>query len=49
MGTIFRTVDGGATWTQQTSGVTVELYGMSFTSTNVGTIVGDGGTILKTI
>jgi photosystem II stability/assembly factor-like uncharacterized protein len=42
-GTIRRTTDGGTTWVTQTSGVpTSPLYGVSFSSADVGTIVGGG-------
>ena len=50
---ILSTVDGGATWTQQISGVAVEFYGISFTDANNGTVVGGDGTgpgiIVRTI
>ncbi|MFZ1978969.1 MAG: YCF48-related protein [Bacteroidota bacterium] len=48
LGTIFRTTDGGITWTSQTSGTGSYLYSVCFTDTNTGTVVGDGGTILRT-
>ena len=35
-------------WVSQTSGTTNTLIGVSFTDTNYGTAVGDGGTILRT-
>jgi len=47
-GTIFRTTDGGITWTSQTSGTGFYIYSVGFTDTNTGTMVGDGGTILRT-
>ena len=37
------------TVSSQTSGVTADLYGVSFTDSNIGTVVGTGGTILRTI
>src|SRR6266849_1479434 len=39
-GTIVRTTDGGATWTQQTSGTNSWLYGVSLVDANIGTAVG---------
>ncbi|MCH7974837.1 MAG: T9SS type A sorting domain-containing protein, partial [Bacteroidetes bacterium] len=45
--TILRTTDGGANWVLQTSGTTKNLFGVSFTDSNNGTVVGDGGTILR--
>jgi photosynthesis system II assembly factor YCF48-like protein len=48
LGTIRRTTDGGATWTQQTSGTTETLRGVSFVDANTGTAVGAVGTILRT-
>jgi photosystem II stability/assembly factor-like uncharacterized protein len=48
-GTILRTVDGGATWTLQSSGTTNWLFGVSFVDANTGTAVGDFGTILRTM
>jgi photosystem II stability/assembly factor-like uncharacterized protein len=35
-------------WVQQKSGTTRNLYGVSFTDANTGTVVGDSGTILRT-
>jgi photosystem II stability/assembly factor-like uncharacterized protein len=40
LGTILRTTDGGATWTQQASGTTAYLSGAYFTDANTGTVVG---------
>ncbi|MBC8125350.1 MAG: hypothetical protein H7X70_06415, partial [Candidatus Kapabacteria bacterium] len=48
-GTIVKTTDGGNTWTQQTSGVTNWLQGVSFLDANIGTAVGGDGTIIRTI
>jgi photosystem II stability/assembly factor-like uncharacterized protein len=48
IGLILRTEDGGVTWTQQVSGTTQYLSGVSFTDANTGTVVGGGGTILHT-
>ena len=36
-GTILRTTDGGATWMNQISGSTNDLYGVSFTDVTRGT------------
>ncbi|MFC2093521.1 YCF48-related protein [Bacteroidota bacterium] len=47
-GTIFRTINGGTNWTQQSSGSSRYLKGVSFTDANNGTAVGDTGTILRT-
>jgi photosystem II stability/assembly factor-like uncharacterized protein len=47
-GTILRTVDGGATWTSQSSGTTNLLLGVSFVDASTGTAVGHLGTILRT-
>jgi photosystem II stability/assembly factor-like uncharacterized protein len=45
---IFRTTDGGITWTPQSSGTSNDLFDLCFTDANTGTIVGAGGTILRT-
>jgi photosystem II stability/assembly factor-like uncharacterized protein len=45
-GLILRTTDGGATWTSQSSGTTLPLYGVSFVDANTGWAV--GYTILHT-
>ncbi len=47
-GTIVRSTDGGATWTQQVSGTTNNLTAVSFVDANTGTVVGTFGTILRT-
>ena len=47
-GTILRTTDGGATWTKQFIGTSNDLIGVSFTDANTGTVVGQGGTIMRT-
>lgn len=48
-GAIVNTIDGGQTWTKQTSGVTTSLYGISFVSANEGWAVGAGGKIVQTM
>lgn len=45
-GSISQTTDGGATWTPQPSGVTVDLNGIWGTSDTSVWTVGDGGTVL---
>ncbi len=45
-GTITHTIDGGATWTNQTSGTYVDLRDVFFTSPTNGYAVGNNGTIL---
>jgi photosystem II stability/assembly factor-like uncharacterized protein len=47
-GTILSTANGGVNWTQQTSGTSVALRGVSFASTSIGWVVGDSGTVLFT-
>jgi len=54
-GTILRTNDGGTTWVAQSSGITGDLYSVSFSDPMNGTIVGDAaqddflrGVILRT-
>jgi photosystem II stability/assembly factor-like uncharacterized protein len=48
-GLIMHTIDGGALWHQQNSGVTKTLYDVAFYSVTNGYAVGGSGTILKTI
>ncbi|MER0438401.1 YCF48-related protein [Emticicia sp. W12TSBA100-4] len=47
-GNIYKTVDGGTTWTQQLSGTTSSLHSVFFTNKTDGLIVGQNGTILRT-
>src|SRR3954447_20944979 len=47
-GSIFRTTDGGETWTQQASGTNNNLRAVAFADANHGIAVGDKGTILAT-
>jgi photosystem II stability/assembly factor-like uncharacterized protein len=47
-GTIFRTIDGGATWTRQSSGTTAILNDVYLRDDGTAMIVGNGGTILRT-
>lgn len=45
---IYRTSDGGATWTKQSIDASgANLYGVSFADTLTGWVVGDGGRIFK--
>jgi Uncharacterized protein related to plant photosystem II stability/assembly factor len=46
---IFKTTDGGTTWTSQTLPVAVNITRIVFLSSNIGFAVGSNGTILKTI
>ncbi len=41
-------VSFGQNWTQLSSGISVDLYSIKFTSTDTGYVVGGNGTILKT-
>jgi photosystem II stability/assembly factor-like uncharacterized protein len=45
---ILRTTNGGGTWVPFLSGTTLSLSGASFPQKNIGTIVGESGTILRT-
>jgi hypothetical protein len=47
-GQIFRTDDGGTTWTAQQSGTNRHLRGVQFVTEGTGFVVGDTGTILVT-
>src|SRR5580700_299547 len=47
-GTIVRTMDGGATWVQISSGTNAALNGASFAEANTGIAVGSAGAILRT-
>lgn len=46
-GTIWRSGDGGATWTLPTSGTTEALFSVAFASRMVAWAVGSGGTVLR--
>ncbi|MCG9880591.1 MAG: YCF48-related protein [Bacteroidia bacterium] len=48
LGRIFKTSNGGTTWTEQTSGTTQTLNSVFFTSATQGWAVGNSGTILTT-
>lgn len=48
-GIIVKTTDGGGSWTEQTSGTSVNLFGISFADELDGYAVGENGTILKTV
>jgi photosystem II stability/assembly factor-like uncharacterized protein len=47
-GQIYRTTDGGTTWTQQNSGSRANLRGVFFLDDDNGYVVGDTGTVLVT-
>ena len=47
-GNIYKTINGGTSWTTIASGSTVNLNAISFSDSDYGYIVGDGGLILKT-
>jgi photosystem II stability/assembly factor-like uncharacterized protein len=47
-GMVFKTTDGGVTWTQQTSGVVTNLYDVFFSDSTHGWAVGAAGTIIAT-
>ena len=49
IGTLFKTIDGGATWISLPSGTANGLASVFFSGTNAGYAVGIGGTILSTI
>ena len=46
-GTILKTTNSGETWLRQTSGTKLDLYCVTFTDINTGTVVGKSGTILS--
>lgn len=46
-GTTFKSTDNGNSWTMDTT-INAALYGVSFSNSNNGTVVGDVGTILRT-
>ncbi|MCX6806514.1 MAG: YCF48-related protein, partial [Candidatus Berkelbacteria bacterium] len=46
---IFKTTNGGTTWTPQTSGIPTALYSISAIDANTAWVAGAGGVILKTI
>ena len=48
-GKIRKTINGGTTWLNLTSGTTQNLYDVFFVSPQIGYIVGENGTILKTV
>ncbi len=48
-GKVFRTDDGGATWKIEVSGTRNDLNAVSFIDPNAATVVGAGGTILRSI
>ncbi len=48
-GVILHTIDGGATWQQQTSNTTAELTSVDFVDANYGSVVGANGLVLSTV
>ena len=48
-GTIIYTTDLGVTWQQQNSSTINTLYSLSFVNSSTGNVVGEAGTILRTI
>ena len=48
-GSIYKTTNGGSSWSMVSSGVTNDLMAIDFYDSNYGYIVGASGTILKTI
>ena len=48
-GAILSTLNGGSTWSRQTSGTTADLLAVTFTDAQRGYAVGSGGTILTTM
>lgn len=49
MGIRHRRTDGGASWVPQLGNIGYNLLGVYFINSNTGIVVGDGGTILRTI
>lgn len=47
-GLLFKTTDGGETWSEQTSGTTSTLWDVDFINADTGFVVGASGTILYT-
>lgn len=47
-GTILRTIDGGATWTVQSTGTRNALTDVTFSNANTGVATGENGTMLRT-
>lgn len=47
-GNIFKTTDGGSTWTQLTTGITYDIYSIDFLDNNTGWACGELGTVLVT-
>ncbi len=50
-GTILKTIDGGETWSKKTSGTTLDLHKVQFTTPNIGYIISknSGNILLKTV
>jgi len=47
-GVVIKTTNGGMSWAQQSSGITIPLNDVFFTDVNNGIIIGDEGKIIKT-
>ena len=47
-GAIFKTTDGGSTWTRLITGITYDLYSIDFFSSSIGFACGELGTVLFT-
>ena len=45
---ILKTIDGGANWVAQTSGISESLFSVHFIDNNTGFVVGNSGRLLKT-
>lgn len=48
-GNIYKTTDGGLTWSKMTTGVTYDLYSIDFATPTDGWACGERGTILRTL
>lgn len=46
-GNVYKTIDGGQTWTPETTGLTLDLNAIHMVDASTGWIVGDEGTILR--
>lgn len=48
-GVLLKSVDNGTTWLSQTTSITDDLHGISFTNKDTGIVVGANGKILRTL